>query len=1041
MLYPKSKERSLQLSLFKNPTSEYRGAPFWAWNCKLERDKVISQIEIFKEMGFGGFHIHARTGLDTPYLSDEFLDYVALSNQKAKEEGMLCWLYDEDRFPSGFAGGLVTDDMRFRARYLLLSQKYYTEFEASKDVFDRLIDQGKKPKGYYLTSYYVELDENDRLKAYKRIDLDEVDQMKNEKGRIWHAYVKIADEKTWYNGRTYVDVLNRTAIERFIEVTHQRYFEKVGADFGKSIPGIFTDEPQVWGKSTLKFARQNDDVTIAFTDDLPETYKKEYGEDLLDVLPELLWELPDNRVSAVRYRYHNHVTERFVSAFSDTLGAWCEKHNIALTGHLMSERTLFSQTLAVGEAMRHYRSFHIPGVDILCDAKEFSTVKQAVSVARQYGREGVLSELYGVTHWYYDFKGHKLQGDWQAALGVTVRVPHLAFMSMEGEAKRDWPASISYQSPWYKEYSYIENHFARLNTVLTRGRPIVKVAVIHPIESYWLLWGPNDQTGLLRDQYDRNFEDLISWLIYGLIDFDFISEALLPKLCKDGATNPLKVGEMAYTTILVPDCLTLRKTTVERLEAFRKAGGRVIFVGDIPAYVDAEPSDRIKMLAQHCEQIPFTRAAVLNALEHERDLEVRLPNGKLAENLLYQLREDGDCKWLFLCHVNRKRSKVDEAAVYRIKIKGKYNPVLYDTLTGDVKPYPAEVEGNDTVISCEMYSEDSLLFCLKEGVPEIAPPRERVVPTAALSLEDPVEFILDEPNVLVLDKAEYAFDEGDFHPAEDILRIDNAFREKLGYPLRTGEMMQPWTIQEEHPIRHTLTLRFIVNSKIEVRNPKLAIERPENLEVFVNGRRVEATPDGFFVDEAIKTVPIPDLVPGSNEIIVKMPFGRKTNVEWCYLLGNFGVRLAGAHPYIEEMPSKLAFGDWTVQGLPFYAGNVTYICRVQAEKEVKNAVLEIPHFSAPVISVKVDGVKKGLIAFAPHRLSIGRLSRGEHVVEITAYGNRFNAFGTLHNADEEFVWYGPHSYRTKGSQWTDSYLVKPMGVLSKPIIWCYDAEF
>lgn len=98
--------------------------------------------------------------------------------------------------------------------------------------------------------------------------------------------------------------------------------------------------------------------------------------------------------------------------------------------------------------MRSYRAFHIPGIDILCDDHEFITAKQCQGAVRQYGREAMMSELYGVTNWDFDFKGHKLQGDWQAALGVTVRVHHLSLMSMEGEAKRDYPATINYQSPW-----------------------------------------------------------------------------------------------------------------------------------------------------------------------------------------------------------------------------------------------------------------------------------------------------------------------------------------------------------------------------------------------------------------------------------------------------------------------------------------------------------------------------------------------------------------------------------------------------------------
>ena len=76
MLYPKNKEKELSKELFQNPTCEYRGAPFWAWTCKLNEDELLWQIEIMREMGFGGFHMHARSGLATEYLGDEFMDLV-----------------------------------------------------------------------------------------------------------------------------------------------------------------------------------------------------------------------------------------------------------------------------------------------------------------------------------------------------------------------------------------------------------------------------------------------------------------------------------------------------------------------------------------------------------------------------------------------------------------------------------------------------------------------------------------------------------------------------------------------------------------------------------------------------------------------------------------------------------------------------------------------------------------------------------------------------------------------------------------------------
>ena len=86
MLYKKNTANSLADSLFQNPTSEYRGAPFWAWNCELDKETLQRQIEYLKEMGFGGFHMHSRTGMATEYLSEEFMDLVKACVDKAEQE-------------------------------------------------------------------------------------------------------------------------------------------------------------------------------------------------------------------------------------------------------------------------------------------------------------------------------------------------------------------------------------------------------------------------------------------------------------------------------------------------------------------------------------------------------------------------------------------------------------------------------------------------------------------------------------------------------------------------------------------------------------------------------------------------------------------------------------------------------------------------------------------------------------------------------------------------------------------------------------------
>jgi hypothetical protein len=91
LTYPKSSQ-PFSKDLFENPTSEYRGCPFWAWNTRLERDQMLRQIDYFAEMGMGGFHMHVRTGLDTEYMGTEFMEIVKACVDYAGSKNMLACL-------------------------------------------------------------------------------------------------------------------------------------------------------------------------------------------------------------------------------------------------------------------------------------------------------------------------------------------------------------------------------------------------------------------------------------------------------------------------------------------------------------------------------------------------------------------------------------------------------------------------------------------------------------------------------------------------------------------------------------------------------------------------------------------------------------------------------------------------------------------------------------------------------------------------------------------------------------------------------------
>jgi hypothetical protein len=606
---------------------------------------------------------------------------------------------------------------------------------------------------------------------------------------------------------------------------------------GSICPAIFTDEPQMPRKTTLAHSTDLQDVLMPWTGDMDETYKAAYGESLLDHLPEVIWELPEG-ISTVRYHFFDHSTERFVSAFCDQIGSWCKEHGILMTGHMMDEPTLQTQSRFVGEAMRAYRAFTLPGVDQLCDGREFTTVKQAASAAHQQGCPGVTSELYGVTNWDFDFKGHKLQGDWQAALGVTVRVPHLYWCSMHGESKRDYPASIGHQSAWWREYPYIEDHFARVNTLMTRGKPLIRIGMIHPVESCWIAFGPDDLTGQKRGEMDRRFAEITQWLLSDTLDFDYICESTLPTLYRPGKT--FNVGEMAYDAVVVPACETMRRTTLNALRAFREQGGRVIFLGDAPRYVDALPSGDAEAFSKTCECLPWDRARLNEALLPVREARILNKHGRPAEGLFCAMRADGEARNLFIVHTAAPdRRAPDVLEDYRIELKGLWDLSLCDTHTGEIKPLPAEYGADTTILPWHCWPQDSLLLRMTpaaSGTQRAKAQSRALIGSYGISMSEefslarepkserilppPDEIILGEDNVLALDTAEWRTDTDPWQETEDMLRIGVAAKEKLGISTAAVSGAQPWALPPEKP-EHTLSLRVTFRSEIDLPPPSL----------------------------------------------------------------------------------------------------------------------------------------------------------------------------------------------------------------------------
>ena len=255
-------------------------------------------------------------------------------------------------------------------------------------------------------------------------------------------------------------------------------------------------------------------------------------------------------------------------------------------------------------------------------------------------------------------------------------------------------------------------------------------------------------------------------------------------------------------------------------------------------------------------------------------------------------------------------------------------------------------------------------------------------------------------------------------------------RRELGYPPRGDAVAQPWTVQEAAP-EHTARLRFRVHCACDVSNVKLALEDAEVAQITCNGSAVTARPSGWFTDKSIGTVSIGDLHPGENTLEVVLPFGRRTNIEWCYLLGDFGVQVMGEYRVLIPRQAQLGFDNVVPQGLAHYGGNITY--QVPFVSHGGQIRVTVPHYAGTAVKVTVDQTA-GYIAYPPYRLDLGTLPAGKHTLHLQLLGNRHNCFGAIHLADPIYRWLGPDSWRTEDSLWTESYRLKPLGILSAPVI-------
>lgn len=525
------------LQSLKEPMQEYRAIPFWSWNEKLSAQELARQIEEMKKTGVGGYFMHARSGLETDYLQKSWFDCINTGIENGQKHGLRPWAYDEEGWPSGFAGGYVT-------------QK--GDWVYARGLRMRYINNAKEA-----------VSDNSLLGVYV------IDKEKNIIVEMTHSYSPF-----------YVDVLNKEVIAQFIAETHEKYAKQCQVG-GTGLAGFFTDEPRL------------SEGPIPWSYILPKEFEAEYGYEIMPHLPSLY--LPWGDYHAVRHDFWELVNKLFVNAYMKQQGDWCEEHGCKLTGHMMMEESLYSQMTGTGGSMPFYEFMQQPGVDSLRrNVSDPRIPKQVGSVAEQLGKRQVISESYALSGWDLNFDEMRWIASWQFVNGVNLICQHLQAYSLKGERKRDYPPSLFHQQTWYSEYYRFNNTIARLGQLLGTNKKEINVLLLHPMHSGWITYDGTNNAELAK--LDEDFSNATLMLSGAHIDYHLGDETILRRHAGLKEKGCVSVGEYTYNTIVLPSCITLDEKTVEIISHLVLGGGKLICLGTKPTMCKGRLSDKVARL-------------------------------------------------------------------------------------------------------------------------------------------------------------------------------------------------------------------------------------------------------------------------------------------------------------------------------------------------------------------------------------------------------------------------------------------------------------
>ena len=966
------------LTQFDNPSAEWRFAPVWFLNHRLEDHELVRQIDEMHQNGFGGFILHARHGLLTPYMSEEWLDRIETCCRRARELGMWAWLYDEDNWPSGTASGrVVAEHPEYR-----MSQAYLADNRAVKGpeklqmtmpeadeilcVLQVPVDGGGHPRYDSKTWIY----------DYAPKVRDGVLKVRIPKGD-WRlmTFARRFHTGGFFSG--YVDTLSPEAVGLFIRYTHDPYAKRLRRYYGKTVKGIFTDEP-----SAFYADRQQ---SVPWTPKMIKEFARDHKYTLASALPALFF---DVGVETAKFRcdFTRTALRLYIEAFYEPIYKHCDRRKIMAIGHMDSE----------GELDRHLREqmdffavtekMHYAGLDTLCSTtwleehrpKNLIAGKFASSAAHLLQKPRVMNESWGLASaWAVDLEELKHLGDWHVALGINYFMPHAVYYSVEGVRKWECPPDEFYREPYWPHYRKLADYLGRLSMTFAGGRHMAPVAVLYPNRTGWATHSGLDDTDPEAFQQGRQlmktFDKLSEELLRARLDFDYLPEQLLQKADLAGGRIAVrnKRGKTIedFQLLVMPFVQVLDRDTARAVEQFVVGGGRVCLVGAKPsAYsetgVDAQASAWIEeLLRDHNERVRFfpevtdeLMAHVAGAVFRHASIDPASPDaGNRDIVILHYRRREGDC--FFIQNTSRVRSYPGVRVVFSMVA----SPYLMDAETGEVLPL-ADFERDDdrTVVTMDFAPCQSHVLVLsaekEKRVTGRATADERL--RLARSRRDLVE--LAGPWQFTAEKGNY-----------------------LPLPCFSGEHTH--TVSSMNWARYVRKYRtaFTVNARPQwcrlivdglMRQERFSGRQTTPVTVALNGTELSGFVTSDHYDRLCFEADVAEqLREGENELTVSSSGGMG---EAAYLtqpfvlVGDFSVE----DSKVAAPRRELVNGDWAAEGYPFFSGTGILSRKIDLSRFDGRVFIRFEKL-AETVEVVVNGKSAGVILWPPYELELTGLLR------------------------------------------------------------------